>query len=173
MGADKSLAWPGRKQATVTKLYLLQATQKEFRRLSVQLGLCSGNDLRVGSKMATFQLFFQSGRAMDLSVPLYIKYDLGHSTLLWQRATYTPVWTGFWAARWIRKSGIRNCLNCRVIFTVNNRTPIYKCGYGLETHDLDVSQLIYWNQTKYTDYLYISYYLNVHPRTGHEGPEGE
>jgi len=28
-GADKSLAWPGRKQATATKLSLLQATQKK------------------------------------------------------------------------------------------------------------------------------------------------
>jgi len=39
-GADKSLARPGRKQATTNKLYLLQATQKQFRRLSVQLSLC-------------------------------------------------------------------------------------------------------------------------------------
>jgi hypothetical protein len=44
---------------------------KKFRSLSVQPGLCSSNDLRVGRKMATFQLFFQSGRATDLSVPLY------------------------------------------------------------------------------------------------------
>ena len=62
-GADKSLARPGRKQATATKLYL-QATQKPLRRLSVQPAL------RVGRKMATFQLFFQSGRAKDLSAPL-------------------------------------------------------------------------------------------------------
>jgi len=34
-GAEKSLARPGRKQATATKLWLLQATQKQFRRLSV------------------------------------------------------------------------------------------------------------------------------------------
>ena len=37
---------------------LLQATQKKFWRLSVQPGLRSSNDLRVGRKMATFQLFF-------------------------------------------------------------------------------------------------------------------
>jgi len=69
-GADKSLVWLGRKQATATKL--LQATQKHFGRLSVQPGLRGSNDLRVGRKMATFQLFlFQSGRAKDLSAPLY------------------------------------------------------------------------------------------------------
>ena len=68
-GARKSLAWPGRKQATVTKL--LQATQKQFRKLSVPLGHHGGSDLRVGWKMATFQLFFYSGRAKDLSAPLY------------------------------------------------------------------------------------------------------
>jgi len=36
----------------------MQATQKKFRNLSVQLGLRCSNDLRVGRKMATFQLFF-------------------------------------------------------------------------------------------------------------------
>ena len=44
--------------------------------LSVQPGLRGSNDLRVGRKMATFQLFFQSGRAKDLSAPLYIKIVL-------------------------------------------------------------------------------------------------
>jgi len=39
--------------------------------LSVQQGLHDSNDLHVGRKMATFQLFFQSGRAKDLSAPLY------------------------------------------------------------------------------------------------------
>jgi len=56
-GADKSLVRPGKKQAIATKLQLLQATQKKFRRLSVQPGL-RGNDLCVGWKMANFQLFF-------------------------------------------------------------------------------------------------------------------
>jgi len=70
-GANKSLAQTGRKQSITTKLRIystysprssvhLQATQKKFRRLSVQPGLHSSNDLRVGWKMATFQLFFQS-----------------------------------------------------------------------------------------------------------------
>jgi len=48
----------------------LQATQKQFRKLSVQLGLRGSSDLRVRQKIATFQLFFQSGRAKDLSAPL-------------------------------------------------------------------------------------------------------
>ena len=70
--ADKSLARPGREQATSTKIYLLQTTQKQFRKLSVQPGLPESNDLRVGRKMATFQLFFfWSGRAKELSAPLY------------------------------------------------------------------------------------------------------
>jgi hypothetical protein len=39
----------------------LQATQKKkFRMLSVQSGLRGNNDLSVGRKMATIQLFFQS-----------------------------------------------------------------------------------------------------------------
>jgi hypothetical protein len=47
-GTDKSLAQPGRKQATAPKLLLLQATQKIFGRLSVQPGLRSSSDLCVG-----------------------------------------------------------------------------------------------------------------------------
>ena len=39
--------------------------------LSVQPGLRGNKDLRVGRNTATFQLFFQSGRAKDLSAPLY------------------------------------------------------------------------------------------------------
>ena len=38
----------------------MQATQKKIRWLSVQPGLRGSNDLRVGRKMANFQLFFQS-----------------------------------------------------------------------------------------------------------------
>ena len=69
-GADKSLARLGRKQVTATKLQLLQATQKQFRRLSAQPGLRGSNDLHAGRKMSIFQLFFQSERAKDLSAPL-------------------------------------------------------------------------------------------------------
>ena len=81
MGAGKSLARPGRKQATATKLGFIQhtpheaqytypvvltleATQKKFRSISVQPGLRGSNDLRIGRKMATFQLFFQSRKQM-------------------------------------------------------------------------------------------------------------
>jgi hypothetical protein len=39
--------------------------------LSVQPGLRGSNDLRVGRKMATFQLFLQSGLAKDLSATVY------------------------------------------------------------------------------------------------------
>ena len=78
-GADKSLAWPGRKQATATKLGIYstystrssihflarfpnfcKALKKKFRRLSVEPGLRGSNDLRVGRKMAPLQLFFHS-----------------------------------------------------------------------------------------------------------------
>jgi len=78
-GADKSLARPGRKEATSTKLGLYSTyspqssvhflarcsnfckpLKKKIRMLSVQPGLRGSNDLRVGRKMATFQLFFQS-----------------------------------------------------------------------------------------------------------------
>ena len=75
---DKSLARPGRKQATATKFQLLQTTppqkKKKFRKLSVQPGPRGSNDLRVGRKMATFQVFFLSGRAKDLSAPLYFMH---------------------------------------------------------------------------------------------------
>ena len=78
-GADKSLVRPRRKQATATKLGILSTysprssihflahysnlckpLKKKIRRLSVQPGLRGSNDLCVGHKMATFELFFQS-----------------------------------------------------------------------------------------------------------------
>ena len=77
-GADKSLARPRRKQATANKLgvystyssrssihYLARCSKisshsRKIRSLSVQPGLRGSNDLRVGLKMATFQLLFQS-----------------------------------------------------------------------------------------------------------------
>ena len=78
VGAGKSLARPGRKQAAATKLGIYSTysprssvhflagcsnfckSLKKFRRLSVQPGLRGSNDLHVRRKMATFQLFFQS-----------------------------------------------------------------------------------------------------------------
>ena len=78
-GAGKSLARPGRKQATATKLGIYSTysprssvhffarcsnfckpLKKKIRSWSVQPGHRGGNDLRVGRKLATFQLFFQS-----------------------------------------------------------------------------------------------------------------
>ena len=58
-GADKSLARPGRKQVTMTKLQLLQGTQKKIQKIvhPTQPSLHGSNDLRVGRKMATFQYF--------------------------------------------------------------------------------------------------------------------
>ena len=51
-GTDKSLARRGGKQATATKLRLLQAIQKQFRRLSVQPGF------RVDQKWRPSNCFF-------------------------------------------------------------------------------------------------------------------
>ena len=78
-GANMSLTRPGRKQATATKLGIYSTysswspihflapcsnfckpLKKKLSLLSVQPSLRGSNDLRVGLKMATFQLFFQS-----------------------------------------------------------------------------------------------------------------
>jgi hypothetical protein len=75
-GADKSLDRPGRKQATAIKLgiYSTYSPRRSIhflgrcsnfckplkKKMSVQPGLHGSNDLRVGQKMATFQLIFQS-----------------------------------------------------------------------------------------------------------------
>ena len=75
--ADKSLVRPGRKQAKATKLRIYSTYSprssihflalccnsckpliKKIRRLSVQPGLRGSNDLRVGRKVANFQLIF-------------------------------------------------------------------------------------------------------------------
>ena len=78
-GADKSLARPGRKQTTATKhgiystysprssIHFLACCSnfckllKKFRRLSVQPGLLSSNELRVGRNVTTIQLVFSPG----------------------------------------------------------------------------------------------------------------
>ena len=76
-GADKSLARPGRKQSTTNKRRIYSTysprssinflarfsnyckpLKKKFRMLCVQPGLRGSNDLRVGRKIANFQLFF-------------------------------------------------------------------------------------------------------------------
>jgi len=62
-GTDKSVALPGRKQATVIKLLTFASHSKTIQKFTVQPGLGRSNDLSVRRKMANFQLFFQSGRA--------------------------------------------------------------------------------------------------------------
>ena len=70
-GPDESLARPGMKQATVTELFnFCKPFKNNSEGFPVQPGLRGSNDLCIRWKMATFQLFFQSGRAKDLSVPL-------------------------------------------------------------------------------------------------------
>ena len=66
-GADKSLARPGRKQSSAIELriYSTYSPQSSIHFLACCCNFCkpglrSSNDLRVGQKMATFQLFFQS-----------------------------------------------------------------------------------------------------------------
>ena len=80
VGTDKSLARPGRKKATATKLGIYsiysprssihflarcsnvrELLKKKIRRLAVQPGLHGSNDLRVGRKMANFQFFSVQG----------------------------------------------------------------------------------------------------------------
>ena len=74
-GADKSLAQPGRKQTTATKIWIYSTYSPRssihflarcFNFCKLQKKISEGcpsnhisNDLRVGRKMATFQLFFQ------------------------------------------------------------------------------------------------------------------
>ena len=75
-GADKSLAGSGKKQATATELYLLQATQKKKKENSEG---CPSNQVSAAAmttasdkKLRPFIcLFLQSDRAKDLSASLY------------------------------------------------------------------------------------------------------
>ena len=59
--------WPDKEG---NKLQRPNSISKKFRELSVQPVLRGSNDHRVGRKMATIQLFLQSGRARDLLAPL-------------------------------------------------------------------------------------------------------
>ena len=63
---------PTKKETSYSDQTLTFASHsKKFSNLSIQPGLRGSNDLCVGRKVATLQLFFQSGRAKDLSAPLY------------------------------------------------------------------------------------------------------
>ena len=69
-GADKSSARPGRKQATATELYLLQATQKKKNSED-----CPSNQVSAAAMISAsdekwrpfIRFFFQSGLAKDFS----------------------------------------------------------------------------------------------------------
>jgi hypothetical protein len=65
------LNFPSPPFTTLRFFHFTSLKKKKFRTLSVQPGLRGSNDLHVGRKMATFQLFFLSGLAKDLSAPLY------------------------------------------------------------------------------------------------------
>ena len=71
-GSDKSLARPGRKQATATKLVTFASHSKK------KSEVCPSNQVSAAAmtsmldeKWRTFNCFFQSDRAKDLSAPLY------------------------------------------------------------------------------------------------------
>jgi len=89
-GADKSLARPGRE--SYSDQTFASHSKTTFRRLSVQPGLRGSNDLRVGRKMATFKLFFQSGRAKDLSAScIYVVHVLYMMYVLRKKGKNVPV----------------------------------------------------------------------------------
>ena len=62
--------------------------------MSVQPGLRGSNDLRVGRKMAAFQLFFQSGRAKDLSAPLYYGRYIAIFDIIRSKSSEAPLSPG-------------------------------------------------------------------------------
>ena len=64
-GADKSLARPRRKQATVIKLLTFTSHSKKIQKVVRPTRSHGSNNLHVGRKMATFPLSFQSGQAKD------------------------------------------------------------------------------------------------------------
>jgi len=66
-GADKSLAQPGRKQTTATKPLTFEKNSEGCP--SNQVSMASMTSA-LDEKRATFQMFFQSGQAKDLSPPL-------------------------------------------------------------------------------------------------------
>jgi hypothetical protein len=87
-GADKSLARPGRKKLQRPNSKFCKPSKK-FRMFSVQPGLRYSNGLRIRRKIATFQLFLQSGRAKDLSAPLYIHTEVH---IEWAMLVESLVW---------------------------------------------------------------------------------
>ena len=71
--------------------------------MSVQPGLWSSHDPRVGQKMTTFQLFFQSGQARDWTAPLYV-------TLVMNKPSLLPVPTRHHFCLWCHENDVNyNC----------------------------------------------------------------
>ena len=96
-----------RKEISYSNQSLTFAThsKKKIRRLSVRLR--GSNDLHVGRKMATFQLFFQSGRAKGLAAALC--YLMNAAELVFE-SLYVgpPLWSSgqsFWLQ--IQRSRVR------------------------------------------------------------------
>ena len=126
-GADKSLARPGRKQATATKLQqVVSPTRKETSYSDQTLTLashsknksegCQSNQVSAAAmtsasdeKWRPFNGFFQSGRAKDSSEPLYHKNRLAVSQVRMvqcaQRMTIVLMTAGY------NLSKGRNCLS--------------------------------------------------------------
>ena len=61
-----------RSHSDQTLTFARLSQKKKNQEVVIQPGLRGSNDFRVGRKMATFQLFVQSGRAKDLSAYLYL-----------------------------------------------------------------------------------------------------
>ena len=101
--------------------------------MSVQPGLRGSNDLRVGRKMATFQLFFQSGRAKDLSGPLHAQLFLPHKIVLHRKQInngthgndvgliHTNCYSCPWASTFPL---VRNPLPCSILVTFRTADPV-------------------------------------------------
>jgi len=133
--SDKSLARIGRKQARATKLgiystysprssvhFVARCTtfckllKKKFKMLSVQPGLRGSNDLRVGRKMATFQLFFFQSKEQ-------VVVRRGQIRRIWWVIKTLEVQVGqflFWvaSARWV---GVLSCKNKTPLVTLPRR----------------------------------------------------
>jgi len=85
--------------------------------LSVQPGLRGSNDLRVGRKMANFQLFFQSGRTKDLSAPMY-------------RRSWTSLPTPFVSAQRLSERTVLSAYFADNLFMKIYGTCLSRCTYA-------------------------------------------
>ena len=127
-GADKSLAWPGRKQATATKLgiYATYSPRSSIHFLThysnfckplkknsegcLSDQVCGNNDLSVGRKMATFQLCLQSRQQIVVRQGRVRRIGRAIKTLEAQVGQFLLVASARWAGT----------LSCK------NKTPLVK-----------------------------------------------